>query len=438
MNRLPFFVQTPWVGAVGNMSEEMYYALLRARRENRKVLFLFPYDLFKPFVFSKFGLGINSELKKIESVYRFGKYNNPFIIFLNIILTLACSILILIDVTIGKFVNFPRWFRVPQIGKELLWRRNKKEKYSYERVRKWNWGHELQTYLEINLPKKSLLRAKEIRLKMGLPEDAWFVCLHNREGGYYSQAKGYKEGQVKVIRNADIKNYIKAIKYITKNGGWVVRIGDQNMTKLPKMKNVIDYPFTEYKSDLMDIYLLKECNFFIGPRSGIAETAIMFQKPAVFVNWIAELNFLPWLSGSLVIYKHIFHNKLDRFLSLKDMLHFTLYRDSYMDTSTNTYDLIENSEEEIYCVVKEFLNNKNKGVRYTDGSKIWIKKCVENSIAVYNKFDDTRIPDTLKFRESPTLFGGGGTVGSKFYKDFYNTALQDKSRTLDPKEGVVL
>ncbi|MBT5399607.1 hypothetical protein HOL24_03585 [bacterium] len=61
MNKLPFFIQTPWVGAIGNMSEEIYYGLLRARRENRKVIFFFPYDLFKPFIFSKYGLGINSE-----------------------------------------------------------------------------------------------------------------------------------------------------------------------------------------------------------------------------------------------------------------------------------------------------------------------------------------------------------------------------------------
>jgi len=46
-NLNPIIVQTPWVGAIGNMSQEIYLGLLRARREKRKILFLYPYDLFK-------------------------------------------------------------------------------------------------------------------------------------------------------------------------------------------------------------------------------------------------------------------------------------------------------------------------------------------------------------------------------------------------------
>ena len=64
-----FKIVTPWTGAIGNMSEDIYTSLLTARREKKKVIFLYPYDLFKPFHFSKFGLGVNKELKKIESEY---------------------------------------------------------------------------------------------------------------------------------------------------------------------------------------------------------------------------------------------------------------------------------------------------------------------------------------------------------------------------------
>ena len=33
----PILIHTPWAGAIGNMAEEIYMALLRARRENKKV-----------------------------------------------------------------------------------------------------------------------------------------------------------------------------------------------------------------------------------------------------------------------------------------------------------------------------------------------------------------------------------------------------------------
>ena len=62
-------IQTPWVGAIGNCAEEIYYGLLRARRENKKVLFLFPHDLDNILRFSK--RGINRELLNVECDYRF-------------------------------------------------------------------------------------------------------------------------------------------------------------------------------------------------------------------------------------------------------------------------------------------------------------------------------------------------------------------------------
>ena len=47
-----------------------------------------------------------------------------------------------------------------------------------------------------------------------------------RERGGYS-------GDWENFRNADIGNYLGAIKEITQRGGWVVRMGDPTMTKLP-------------------------------------------------------------------------------------------------------------------------------------------------------------------------------------------------------------
>ena len=84
-----------------------------------------------------------------------------------------------------------------------------------------------------------------------------------REGGF--------KGDYDNFRNCNISNYIGAIKEITRRGGWVVRMGDPTMTKLPILERVIDYPFTLSRSAVMDLYLLKECSFFIGTSTGIFE-----------------------------------------------------------------------------------------------------------------------------------------------------------------------
>ena len=113
---------------------------------------------------------------------------------------------------------------------------------------------------------------------MGLPNNAWFVCLHVRDGGYCG------DHQQASTRNADIMNYLDAIEEVTSPGGWVVRMGDSNMPRLPPVKQVIDYPFLAEKCALMDIYLIKECQLYMGMPSGILDVAMLFQRPTIVTN----------------------------------------------------------------------------------------------------------------------------------------------------------
>ena len=71
---------------------------------------------------------------------------------------------------------------------------------------------------------------------LGLPKDAWFVALHVRSSGFYNESFRF----VQKHRNASLSSYIAAVKAITKQGGWVIRMGDSSMPKMPRMKNVID------------------------------------------------------------------------------------------------------------------------------------------------------------------------------------------------------
>ena len=48
------------------------------------------------------------------------------------------------------------------------------------------------------------------------------------------------------------------------------------MTKLPKIKGLIDYPFTDHKSEMMDIFLAKNSKFCIGTSSGYWTFAAFF------------------------------------------------------------------------------------------------------------------------------------------------------------------
>jgi len=75
LTRFPIIFVSPLVYAVGNCAEEIYFALLRAKKENKKLIILYPYNL--PFFLTKFKLS-NSELFKIDSEYIFFREEGIF------------------------------------------------------------------------------------------------------------------------------------------------------------------------------------------------------------------------------------------------------------------------------------------------------------------------------------------------------------------------
>ena len=114
---------------------------------------------------------------------------------------------------------------------------------------------------------------------MGIPPGAWFVCVHNREGGYAPQFEWAND-----YRNSPVADLIPAMEAIVARGGYCIRMGDSTMQPLPAMHNVIDYIHTPFKSDWMDIYLSANCRFFFGTSSGLYCVAGIFGRPSVQVN----------------------------------------------------------------------------------------------------------------------------------------------------------
>ena len=132
---------------------------------------------------------------------------------------------------------------------------------------------------------------------VGIPRGAWFVALHVRD----SASKQYHADLHNVL-NADIVDYLPAIRAITDRGGWVIRLGDPMMTPLPHMPNVFDYCHSAIRSDWMDVFLLARCRFFLGTSSGPAYVPIIYQVPTVLTNWW-PLAQRPWDDQAIFIPK---------------------------------------------------------------------------------------------------------------------------------------
>jgi len=186
---------------------------------------------------------------------------------------------------------------------------------------------------------------------LGLPRGQWFVCLHVREAGFHKAWHDKHPG----IRNADILTYLKAVQRIIDSGGWVIRVGDSTMVRLPSQKGLIDYAHAEIKSEALDVFLCAKARFFIGTNSGLGLVPPIFGVPCAMTNW-APIALPQWYGRDRFIPKTIYSAKLGRALSLTELLSSPAawqQFQSYFDDAG--LEVRDNTEDEIDELIAELL-----------------------------------------------------------------------------------
>jgi putative glycosyltransferase (TIGR04372 family) len=349
-NRTGTIVIVPHPIVIGSCAEQIYPSLLKARREAKKLIMLHQYSLPWPINYHL----PNLELIDIASEYKSLSSESPWFIVGSTLVTLYAGIARILNL-VARRLGYPLSDAdiYPCVGNETIWQpREHISGFSWAVVVEYDWHAEIHSRLPVYLrPHKKAIAERE-RERLGLPLDAWFVCLHVRESGFHNDAM--------TERNANILNYVEAIKEITGRGGWVVRLGDSTMMRLPAMDRVIDYPFTSFKSALMDLYLISECRFYVGMQSGIYDVARLFQRPIILTNMASWLFPYPQKRGDIGVLKHAYSKSKQRFLSVTEWMAEPFEAVSYFALGDD-YILYENSPEELRAVVKEFFDRDCNG-----------------------------------------------------------------------------
>ena len=183
----------------------------------------------------------------------------------------------------------------------------------------------------------------------GLAPGDWYACVHVREASYIGGDKNSGQGN----RNSDIEQYDLAVKYITERGGWVIKLGAPGSPPLPEMPRVVDYARGPFKSELMDIHLIRHARFFVGTTSGLANVAVSFGLPTAQVNCLTT-EAQPWHSGVRFCLKPIY--KADGAMLTQRELVASQWRWGLFTMETmKRYGLTsqDNSAEEILETVRE-------------------------------------------------------------------------------------
>ena len=217
--------------------------------------------------------------------------------------------------------------------------------------------------------------------QLGIPDRAWFVCLHVREPGFLKEGKN----QYHAYRNADVDTYLLAIKTITERGGWVIRMGDPTTKPLPSMDNVIDYAHSEVISDWMDIFCCAECRFFLGTTSGLFLVSYDFGVPCALANFTPMIE-RPMSKKDLFIPKLYWSTDNERYLTFEEALASKFqYRFGSEIFESLGLKVVDNTSKEINDLVLEMLERLSGSIEYTKEDECLQERF--NALLPFNKYE---------------------------------------------------
>jgi len=190
--------------------------------------------------------------------------------------------------------------------------------------------------------------------ELGLPDNAWFICVHARSDGY-SQI----DESIQSYRNCDIANYSSAIDEVIKKGGWVIRLGDPSMPKMSAKNCLVDYAHSNLKSDRLDIILCAKAKFIIGCSSGLACVGTVFGTPCAITNLVPVSN-LWFTNKDISIPKSIIEEGALTPLSIPEILSKECANYQYADLyKSEGLTLVENTNEEILDLTLDMIEKTN-------------------------------------------------------------------------------
>ena len=344
--RFPYFFVTPLVYAIGSACEEINIAYSFSKKTNKKIFVLNVYFFQKILKYRVCNNSLFEDLKfedytKLEKSI---KYAVNFLLNIEFIFR-RFFVLILKNFYRGDLSKY----NFPIIGFEQMINIDKKKLnpkknifIDYSQIKKINF---IKNNIDLETIKNQYCINKLNFLN--IPFDR-LVLLHVRDEKYRN------DKDRRSYRNSNINSYIESIKHLINQNYFVIRVGRYPSKEiLFKDKNFFDYATSNIQEDILDIFLMKNCKYFIGTQSGIFDMAQLFNKPILVTNMVELFCSYPLKINDRGIFKKIYHR--GRQLNIADYIKYDF---EYHNPTNHIKDLSfeDNSDEEIYYSLTEFLD----------------------------------------------------------------------------------
>lgn len=198
-------------------------------------------------------------------------------------------------------------------------------------------------------------RGKAGLREMGIPPEALYVGLLVRDHAYMASVHPKIDDNINNFRNCDVDNFILVSEELAYRGYYVVRMGAKVAKKFNvKNEKIIDYAPSRFRNDFMDMYLARNCSFFMTTVSGFDRVPnYLFNKPVICFNYIGiDSVYDEWRRAVVFIAKKYFDPFRQCYLSLKEICNRNLLsihgNFKYFGSHHDGLCCVENSPEEIF------------------------------------------------------------------------------------------
>jgi len=221
--------------------------------------------------------------------------------------------------------------------------------------------HTYKTPLRLNNYEDS--KGKELLHGLGIPDDSKWICIHNRDSAYLDKMYSKINWDYHKFRDFEINSLEIAAEMLSSKGYYILRMGA--ITKEPfktNNKKIIDYANHKNRSDIGDIYLMSNCELYLGSDAGIFTLATIFNRPYSLINFTSPSQLVDKYSQNPIpfIIKHVWSEIEGRCLSIREIFNIGLFKPNYNnDFIDANVKLISNTSEEISDLAGEVVDRVN-------------------------------------------------------------------------------
>lgn len=164
-------------------------------------------------------------------------------------------------------------------------------------------GHELSFTAEEDKAARDILGGR------GIERD--FVCIHPRDDLFH--------GTVEPQRNIPLDSFIPACSYMASQELAILKMGiGQDDARVAAIPGLTNYP-SEFRSEMMDVWLIANAKFYLGSNSGLFYVAYWFDTPVAIVNYTCFTESTPQRAQDVYLPQKIWSKELKRMLRFSEI-----------------------------------------------------------------------------------------------------------------------